>query len=93
MVGGRCPGLTDEQLVRFVFPEKPGALLEFMGRIGSRWNLSLFHYRNHGDAYGRVLTGVQVPGAELDVFFEHLRRLGYPYVVESENPAYRLFLE
>jgi threonine dehydratase len=93
MVGGRCPGLEDERLLRFVFPEKPGALLEFMRRIGSRWNLSLFHYRNHGDAYGRVLIGVQVPDAELEGFFAHVRRSGYPHVVETENPAYQLFLK
>jgi threonine dehydratase len=93
MVGGRCPGLTDERLLRFVFPEKPGALLEFMRRIGNRWNLSLFHYRNHGDAYGRVLTGVQVPEAELEDFFAQVARTGYPYVVETENAAYQLFLK
>src|SRR3546814_12250091 len=61
MVGGRCPGLPNERLFRFEFPERPGACAEFLQAIGSRWNISLFHYRNHGAAYGRVLCGLQIP--------------------------------
>ncbi len=93
MVGGRCPGLADERLFRFVFPERPGAFLEFMGRIGTRWNISLFHYRNHGDAYGRVLAGVQVPEHELGEYERTLEAAGYPYVAETENRAYQIFMK
>ncbi len=93
MVGGRCPGLADERLFRFVFPERPGAFLDFMGRIGTRWNISLFHYRNHGDAYGRVLAGLQVPDPERDDCIRALGSAGYPYVEETANPAYRIFMK
>lgn len=93
MVGGRCPGLANERLFRFVFPERPGAFLEFMGRVGTRWNISLFHYRNHGDAYGRVLAGVQVPDEELGEYERTLEAAGYPYVAESENAAYQIFMK
>ena len=92
MVGGPVPGLADERLLRFEFPERPGALLRFLNQMGGRWNISLFHYRNHGSAYGRVLTGVQVPDADEDVFAEFLQQLGYRYRDETDNPAYRLFL-
>ncbi len=92
LVGGQVPGLTDELLYRFEFPERPGALLAFLRAIGDRWNISLFHYRNHGSDYGRVVAGVQVPAADRDRFGEHLARLGYSYWDETENPAYRLFL-
>jgi hypothetical protein len=64
MVGGHAPASTDERLIRFEFPERPGALLNFLSSLGRRWNISLFHYRNHGAAYGRVLMGIQVPRAE-----------------------------
>ena len=93
MVGGRAAGLRDEVLYRFEFPERPGALLEFLSCIGRRWNISRFHYRNHGAAYGRVLVGVQVPArdkAELQTFLD---TLGYKYWEESDNPVYRLFLD
>jgi threonine dehydratase len=93
MVGGRGIGLHDELVFRFEFPERPGALLAFLRAICSRWNISLFHYRNHGSDYGRVLAGVQVPPRELDEFKGHLDQLGYPYWEETNNPAYRLFLE
>ena len=92
MVGGLAPGLTDEKLIRFVFPERPGALLGFLQEIGSRWNISLFHYRNHGADYGRVLTGIQVPPADEREFKEHLQALAYPYWDETANPAYQVFL-
>jgi threonine dehydratase len=92
MVGGQAPAIRDERLYRFEFPERPGALLNFLRAVGSRWNISLFHYRNHGSDYGRVLAGIQVPAAERSVFEQHLEDLGYPYADESENPAYRMFL-
>ena len=92
MVGGRVPGLPDERLFRFEFPERPGALVDFLAAVGGRWNISLFHYRNHGAAYGRVLCGLQVPRAERVELRRALDRLGYPYWDESDNPAYTLFL-
>jgi threonine dehydratase len=92
MVGGRAPDIADERLYRFEFPERPGALLKFLQAVGSRWNISLFHYRNHGSDYGRVLAGIQVPDAELAEFERHLQDLGYPCADESGNPAYRMFL-
>jgi threonine dehydratase len=92
MVGGHAPALDNEILYRFEFPELPGALLHFLTAIGERWNISLFHYRNHGDAYGRVLVGIQVPGADRKRFREYLDSTGYPYWDETENPVYGLFL-
>jgi threonine dehydratase len=92
MVGGHAQGLRDELLYRFEFPERPGALLKFLQAIGSRWNISLFHYRNHGSDYGRVLAGIQVPAAERPDFLQHLNELHYVYVEETANPAYRMFL-
>ncbi|ROR34723.1 threonine ammonia-lyase, biosynthetic [Inmirania thermothiophila] len=91
MVGGRAPQVRDEVLYRVEFPERPGALMEFLGRMGGRWNISLFHYRNHGDAYGRVLMGVQVPPGERRAFRDFLAGLGLPFWDESDNPAYALF--
>jgi threonine dehydratase len=92
MVGGHARGLEHELLYRFEFPERPGALLKFLQAIGSRWNISLFHYRNHGSDYGRVLAGIQVPPATRADFLEHLRELHYACVEETANPAYRMFL-
>ncbi|MFW6363488.1 MAG: threonine ammonia-lyase, biosynthetic [Spirochaeta sp.] len=92
MVGGRSQHAADEVLYGFVFPERPGALLKFLKRIGKRWNISLFHYRNHGAAYGRVLCGFQVPPRERREFGERLDRLGYSYQDETANPVYRIFL-
>ena len=92
MVGGRYPDISNEALYRFEFPERPGALLDFLTRIGNRWNISLFHYRNHGAAYGRVLVGMQIPVNERKDLVSYLDKLGYPYWEESDNPAYRLFL-
>lgn len=92
MVGGRASSLSNELIYRFEFPERPGALLAFLEAIGHQWNISLFHYRNHGSDYGRVLAGVQVPDAEKDDFTQHLDTLGYFYREETDNPAYKLFL-
>ena len=92
MVGGHAPEAKDEILFRFEFPERPGALMKFLDSVGQRWNISLFHYRNHGTDYGRVLVGMQVPPQDKPAFREFLKRLGYPYVDESKNPAYKLFL-
>jgi threonine dehydratase len=92
MVGGPAPGLPDEVVYRFEFPERPGALLAFLKSVGVQWNISLFHYRNHGSDYGRVLAGVEVPVDERRKFESHLDTLGYSYWSETDNPAYRLFL-
>jgi threonine dehydratase len=92
MVGGRSHNLENEILYRFEFPERPGALLNFLSSMGKRWNISLFHYRNHGAAYGRVLVGIQVPEAERKTFQALLDELGYIYFKEVDNPAYSLFL-
>jgi threonine dehydratase len=92
MVGGHALGLADEKLYRFEFPERPGALLKFLQAIGTQWNVSLFHYRNHGSEQGRVLAGIQVPAATLTDFLLHINELQYAYTEETENPAYKLFL-
>jgi threonine dehydratase len=92
MVGGQARELTHECLFRFEFPERPGALLKFLQAIGSGWNISLFHYRNHGSDYGRVLAGIQVPPATRTDFLLHLNELHYAYTDETENPAYKIFL-
>ncbi len=92
MVGGRAPQAQNERLYRFTFPEHPGALMKFLSNLRSDWNISLFHYRNHGADYGRVLVGMQVPAHDEAQFATFLDCLGYPSVNESENPAYRLFL-
>ncbi len=92
MVGGRAPGLADELLYRFEFPERPGALMNFLDRMSKGWNISLFHYRNHGADTGRVLVGMQVPAKEMRAFRAFLKNLGYRCWDESKNPAYRLFL-
>jgi threonine dehydratase len=92
MVGGHAHGLEHERLFRFEFPERPGALLRFLQAIGSRWNISLFHYRNHGSDYGRVLAGVQVAPVDAEEFAQHLHDLQYAFTEETANPAYRMFL-
>ena len=93
MVGGHAPGELDEVLYRFDFPERSGALMHFLTRMGSKpWNISMFHYRNHGSVYGRVLMGLQVPQDERGDFQSFLDQVGYEYREETENPAYRLFL-
>ncbi len=92
MVGGRCTELQDEVLFRFEFPERPGALLSFLEAIGQEWNISLFHYRNHGAAYGRILVGIQVPAGDRERFDKFLQEVGYRYWEETANPIYKLFL-
>ena len=92
MVGGRSPAVSNERLFRFEFPERPGALLDFLNAIGTDWNISLFHYRNHGSDYGRILAGIDVPQDETEELEAHLSRLGYPHWEESDNPAYTMFL-
>jgi threonine dehydratase len=92
MVGGRVSGLADELIYRFQFPERPGALLKFLDRLATEWNISLFHYRNHGAAFGRVLCGLQVPASDEADFQRFLNELGYPSNEETDNPAYHLFL-
>jgi threonine dehydratase len=92
MIGGRSQALANELILRCEFPERPGALLRFLDGIGFDWNITLFHYRNHGADYGRVLVGVQVPQADRARFEDGLASLGYPYEDESTNEAYRLFL-
>jgi threonine dehydratase len=92
MVGGSPSNIEDERLFRFEFPERPGALLDFLLSIGTNWNISLFHYRNHGSDYGRVLAGIQVPENESDELAAHLADLGYAHFEESDNPAYKMFL-
>jgi len=91
--GGRNDDIADEQLFRFEFPERPGALFNFLNNLGQNWNISLFHYRNHGAAYGRVLIGMQVPDKDKQKVSEYLDRIGYRYWDESGNPAYHLFLQ
>ncbi len=92
LVGGHAPQAEHEVIYRFEFPEKPGALMNFLDTMGHDWNISLFHYRNHGADYGRVLVGMQVPPEDRAAFKTFLDQLGYPYWDESNNPAYKLFL-
>ncbi|HEY6908602.1 MAG TPA: threonine ammonia-lyase, biosynthetic [Myxococcales bacterium] len=92
LVGGHAALARDELVYRFEFPERPGALLQFLQRMRTDWNISLFHYRNHGSDWGRVLVGMQVPAREMREFHRFLGKLGYPCVEETQNPAYRLFL-
>jgi len=92
LVGGRSPLAADERLFRFVFPERPGALMRFLGAMHPSWNISLFHYRNQGADYGRILVGIQVPEQDAEAFAEFQQTLAYPCVEETENPVYRLFL-
>ncbi len=92
LVGGHAPEADDEILYRFEFPERPGALMRFLNSMSAGWNISLFHYRNHGADYGRVLVGMQVPSAANAEFRRFLGALGYSYVDETDNPAYRMFL-
>ena len=92
MVGGHAAHVSDELVFRFEFPERPGALFNFLQKLGGRWNISMFHYRNHGAADGRVVVGLQVPAAERPLVPAALAEIGYPYWDESDNPAYQLFL-
>ncbi|WP_372659205.1 threonine ammonia-lyase, biosynthetic [Hydrogenophaga sp.] len=93
MVGGHSPLAHDERLLRFIFPERPGALLKFLSGMRPTWNISLFHYRNQGADYGRILVGLQVPAKDHKAFDRFVEGLGYPCVEETHNPVYRLFLK
>ena len=93
MVGGRSAGLDHERLYRFQFPERPGALMRFLDALGPDFDITLFHYRNHGADYGRVLAGIAVPPSERGRFDAAIEALGYPATDETDNPAYRLFLD
>jgi threonine dehydratase len=92
MVGGRSPLAHNELLYRFEFPERPGALMKFVGSMSPDWNISLFHYRNNGADYGRIVVGMQVPPHEMEQWQAFLDTLGYRYWDENKNPAYKLFL-
>ena len=92
MVAGHAPQAKNEVLYRFEFPEKPGALLSFLTNMGENWNISLFHYRNHGADIGRVLIGMQVPEKDQEIFTSFLKKLEYPYFKETDNIGYKLFL-
>ena len=92
MVGGISPAAQDERLLSFTFPERPGALMKFLAAMRPGWNISLFHYRNQGADYGKILVGLQVPAKDDKAYASFLQKLGYPYTDESDNPAYRLFL-
>ncbi len=93
MVGGAAPQVADERVYRFTFPERPGALPDFLSGLSDRWNISLFHYRNHGAAYGRVLVGIQLPAPAQHDFAAAMLQAGYDVVDETDNPAYRLFAQ
>ncbi len=93
LVGGRSALAQDERLLRFEFPERPGALLKFLSMMQPSWNISLFHYRNQGADYGRILVGIQVPAEDSAAFDAFLATIGHPYAEETNNPAYRLFLQ
>ena len=95
MVGGNAPHLTNERLIRFFFPERPGALMDFMDAMETPLNCTLFQYRYHGADYGRVLFGMEVPEekqAAFETFLARVEKMGYPYIDESDNPAYKMFL-
>ena len=92
MVGGPAPNAENEKVYRFEFPERPGALLGFLEKMGSSWNISMFHYRNHGTDFGRVLCGIQVPSEEMPQFRDFLKIVGYRYTEETDNPVYKMFL-
>lgn len=92
LIGGRAAGLDNERLYRFQFPERPGALEDFLDAVGERWNISLFHYRNHGSDYGRVLAGIQIASSDQAALHQHLDTLSFDYWDETDNMAFRLFL-
>jgi len=92
MVGGRTAAVTAERVCRFEFPERPGALLQFLDALGGRWNISLFHYRNHGADFGRVLAAFEVPASESEAFEAFLAGLDYRFLLDESNDAYRRFL-
>ena len=91
MVGGRT-SIKNERIYRFEFPERPGALMSFLNAVGIEWNITLFHYRNHGSDFGRILAGIEATDTEMNKLEKHLSELGYRYWQESNNPAYGMFL-
>jgi len=93
MIGGRSALAQDERLLRFIFPERPGALMKFLSMMRPGWNISLFHYRNQGADYGRILVGLQVPKSDDKAFAKFLAALDYPHVEETANPVYQMFLQ
>jgi threonine dehydratase len=93
MVGGRCPAIENEHIYRFAFPEKTNALHKFLENMSSHWNISMFHYRNHGSAFGRVFLGLQIQSNEKVLLHEFLKKVNYRYIEEDNNPAYELFLK
>jgi len=92
MVGGHAQQQLGEIVYSIQFPERPGALLKFLSSLGSRWNISMFHYRNHGSAFGKVLMGIQMPKSEREEFQQRLEAVGFDYQEETENPAYKVFI-
>ena len=92
MVGGHSPDVGEERVFRFEFPERPGALMNFLVELGGRFNISMFHYRNHGSAFGRVLVGLQASGKDARELKKFLDHLGYRYTDETNNEAYQFFL-
>ncbi len=92
MVGGRAPGTRNEVLYRFAFPERPGALMDFLSAMSPAWNISLFHYRMHGGDFGRVLVGFEIPATDAPGLRAFLDKVGYAHTEETGNEAYRLFL-
>ena len=92
MIGGQNSSPTQERIFRFQFPEYPGALEKFLDTLGEHWNITLFHYRNHGAAFGQVLTGFEVNNDDQLAFFNHLKDLGYEWQEETDNQAYQNFL-
>ena len=92
MIGGTSPLATNERVLRFIFPERPGALTKFLNLMNPDWNISLFHYRNHGADYGHVLVGIQVPKGQSKEFATFLKETGYSWREETDNPAYQMFL-
>ena len=93
MAGGRAPSITNEVVYTFEFPERPGALTEFLSAIAGRWNISLFHYRNHGSDHGKVMAGFQVPKGERGEFAKVLESIGYQFAEVTDDPAYKYFLK
>ena len=93
MVGGMSELAVNERILRFIFPERPGALMKFLSLMQPGWNISLVHYRNQGADYGRILVGIQVPEHDNPAFMQFLENLNYPYVEETANPVYRMFLQ
>ena len=93
MVGGRSTTARTERVFRMEFPERPGALLDFLEKLGNKWNITLFHYRNLGSAFGKVLVGIQDCSKNKQLLKRYLKRTGYTFIEETSNIAYKHFLE